>query len=149
MSHVQTHEDVRASARERLDLLKAEQDTSTPPEAAPATTPPVEPAEPEAGDGGKGGGRHESQATALVRLVSESGAELWHLANGDPYISVPVGGAKYFISFANSTVASASSKVSEGNPTMKKAQTMNRSEALQSISLARSIFKFLPMTLGM
>ena len=43
MNSVQTREDVLASARVRLDALLAEQEASTPPEAASATTPPVVP----------------------------------------------------------------------------------------------------------
>ena len=38
MSSVQTLEDVRANARARLDLLRAEQETSTPSDAVPAIT---------------------------------------------------------------------------------------------------------------
>ncbi len=34
--------------------------------------------------------QRESQATALVRLVTDGGADLWHTPNGDPYISVTV-----------------------------------------------------------
>lgn len=33
----------------------------------------------------------ESQATAVVRLVTEAGAELWHTSSGDAYISVRTG----------------------------------------------------------
>lgn len=44
-SHVQTSEATRTRARATLDLLRTERDTATPSEAAPATTPPVEPAD--------------------------------------------------------------------------------------------------------
>ena len=43
MNSVQTREAVLASARVRLDALRAEQEASTPPEAASATTSPVVP----------------------------------------------------------------------------------------------------------
>ena len=34
--------------------------------------------------------KRESQATAIVRLATEAGVELWHTPSGDPYITVSV-----------------------------------------------------------
>ena len=36
--------------------------------------------------------KRESQATAIVRLASAAGVELWHAPTGDPYITIAVGG---------------------------------------------------------
>ena len=44
------------------------------------------------GDRQDAGNKKESQATAIVRLVNEARAELFHTPSGDPYISIHVNG---------------------------------------------------------
>ena len=76
---------VRARARATLDALRAECETPTPPEAAPApaTTPPVASAE---------SAPRKSQATRLVDLALAAGAELWHSPAGDTHVTLPADG---------------------------------------------------------
>ena len=102
-----TPQDVRARARVTLDALRAERDTA-PPAAESADAflfprPPVEPAASAAeipggadhradDDRQAGADKKESQATAIVRLVTDAGAELFHTAAGDSYITIRVNG---------------------------------------------------------
>jgi hypothetical protein len=83
--YVDSREDVRARARATLDALRAEYERPTPSEAAPApaTTPPVEPAE---------SAPRKSQGTRLVDLALAAGVKPWHSPAGDSYVTLPADG---------------------------------------------------------
>ena len=105
--HTETRADVLVGARTALDELRAERDTANPgAESANVFSLPRRPSEPAAsaaeipGDADHraddecqaGANKKESQATAILRLVTAAGAELFHTAAGDSYITIRVNG---------------------------------------------------------
>jgi hypothetical protein len=82
--------DARAAIRAQLDALAAERAARETADPAPvATVADTTTAEPAAVDDGR---LRPSQATRIVDLALDAGAELWHTPTGDPHVTLVVAG---------------------------------------------------------